>query len=148
MTKTLEQLEVGDKVWVGSVTLPRQDVRTVAKLTPAQIVLDNDDRYRRDNRRGIGVTFRPRITAVATAEDVVRWQAERAEATRAAEERRRRLDEREARRRELCDLFGDSAVVDVSDGQRPGEWMVTVYGSEDNVQRLAEMLKAVPPPTP
>jgi hypothetical protein len=145
MTKKLEDISEGDKVWVGDKRNPRNHLQLVTKLTRTQIVLNGDDRYHRDNLRrvGTGGLYLRLITAIATPEECQQWDAERADEAREAEARREKTAERHGKRAELNALFSsEHAHVHESDDDLAGEWQVTLYGSEDEVRRLAALLAA------
>jgi hypothetical protein len=143
MTKTLEQIEEGDRVWLGDQREPRRVLRTVEKLTPKQIVLTiRNDRYKRDTFRSVCNTGL-RLTGVATPEEVEQWEAEQARLKVEAEARlaeRRRIN---AKRLELTGLFGEGFYVSESNDPDTPPWEVHGFLSEEGVRKLAEMLQGV-----
>jgi hypothetical protein len=142
--KKLANIEVGSRVWLADYYGERRrDLKTVAKLTPTQIVLDNGWRYYRSNGYAIGRSLY-KIIAAATPEECARHDAERAEEKRAEAERRAESEAREAKHIELNDLFGENVHVQSTHTNEAGEWQVCMYLSEEGVRKLAELTKNMP----
>jgi hypothetical protein len=140
--KTLERIKVGDRVWLRGEGRYGRALGTIGKILPTQVVLaERDERYRRSDGRRIGFAFYRCITAVATPEEVERWEAEQAEKRREAEAHlagRRRIEDK---RLELTGLFGENFYVGESNDPDVPPWEVHGFLSEEGVRRLAELLK-------
>src|SRR5687767_12350668 len=109
MARTLKDIKVGDRIWISAQygNKERGTLRAVVRLTPTQIILDGVEKYSRYQRGkrsrysshtgipeftyyGIGGAS-GRITAIATAQEAVAWDAEK-------ERERQDLAERNAQR--------------------------------------------------
>jgi len=148
MSKALVDIEVGDRVWVGDGRGRLRKLRTVTRLTPTQIILDDDpkfSRFARDKptfyRIGSGSGY---IESVATEAEVKQWEAEQAREAEEREAHRRAREAREAKRQELTTLFAsERAYVHESPTNLAGEWYVEIYGSEDDMRRIAEAVRSI-----
>jgi hypothetical protein len=142
--KSLSEIEVGDRVWLGSRERSHIHIRTVRRLTPTQIVLPSNYRYYRSSGIAIGAALF-RITEVATSEECQECDEKLKEEERKLEARRIESERLEAERQELNNLFGESAYVERNDyNPDVEEWHVHIFLSKDSVGKLAEILKNNP----
>lgn len=139
--KTLEQIEVGDRVFVGDGRNPRRRLSRVGRLTPTQIVLEGGARYSRNGFGLIGVGH-AWIKAVATPDECEAWEAEQARKAREAAECRAERERVDAKQQELTALFGTGAYVSESHDPDVEPWEVHFFLSEEGVRRLAALWEA------
>lgn len=160
MRKELKDIEVGDRVWVGTYNFPRSVIQVVARLTPAQIILDGRysegaksqyNRYQRGklSRAGSYRSYNQihggfsgdQITAVATEDECAKWDAKQERQRAEREATQAEKDRREAKRQKLESLFGDNVNVSRTHNNKTVEWEVVIYlRSEKEVRRLAELI--------
>jgi hypothetical protein len=156
--KPLNEIAPGDRVWVNRPTR----IQPVARLTPAQIILDGYynggaaskyNRYERGSvRRGgnpsyyqiHGLTNRCQILAVATSAECKKWDAEQVVEDEAAAVKQREREAREAKKEELQSLFTGNA--NVSELYHPPGWQLSFWQiSEDQIRQVAEFWNSIQP---
>lgn len=104
---SLEGVKVGDRVWVGiaGTSQPRIEVATIARVTPKRMFGSQGQQWHRSNGRSCNYRKSPDILEVATAEEVVAWEAEQAQKKAAAEAAEREREKaREEKRERLIRL--------------------------------------------
>lgn len=151
--KTLEQVEVGDYVWVHGPYSEKR-IQPVARLTAKQIILGGGPYRTKDpteyNRYWRGRASRYggppsydearqwgkcRIAAVATAAERKQWDTEQAEKARAAAEASNQKEQIEQRRQALYALFEPREFVSVSEAYHQGGWNIGIYVATDEQAR-------------
>lgn len=158
MSRTLEDVKVGDRVWISAKWGggDKGAIKTVKRLTPSQIILDGThEKYNRYQRGkpsrfrgedptyyGIGMAT-GRITGIATSVECEKWDAEQERKRLAAEEAQRGREVDEAKREELRALLPTKGGVDGPFNNTWGEWRVSFYATEDEVRRIAERVQGV-----
>lgn len=144
--KELKDVEVGDRVWAGSSTIPCRSILRVARLMPKTMELDGAQGcYSRETGRaaiGNKDTLYTRVAKVATPEECDTWDADVAERKRRHEEREAARKRLEVKYSELRDLLPRSASVTDKPLELDGEWEITLCLSEEGVRRLAAWLAA------
>lgn len=168
---SLEKIKVGDRVWVSARYGgdERGTLKTVARLTPTQIILDGIEKYNRYQRgkpsrygdkepQYYGIAGADgRLTFIATTAECEEWDAVKERERLEAEARVSRQQSAEAKRDELTALFSKDPepnrgtyARDATYGDREfraGRYDVTLHSlTEEEVRALAERLN-VPAPT-
>lgn len=163
MSRALQNIKVGDRVWIKGNYDPV--LHTVTKLTPTQIIVENRnnngvDRFQRGKpsrygRLGHEATYYqigyhgfdlPEIKRIATEAECETWDAEqeqkRLDAEAAAAKRKRQDELKE----QLNALFGKRKVsISNSYHQDDVQWQATLYLTEDGVRRLAMLIEQLSP---
>lgn len=151
----LQDIKVGDRVWVGSYNHPRSSgIKEVSHLTPTRILLEGGRHsWEKFHRVGgkyfsegsqVGRAFMSdRISGIATPEECAAYDTDVAKQAAQRKASKEAEEARETRRNQLRVLF-DCGKVNLS---RPmfasdiedGKWDVTFYGLDDNaVRELAQ----------
>lgn len=138
MNPELADLKPGDSVVVGRGEAKRFPtlIRKVAALTPTQIILDNDDRYRRGDGRRVG-RLGGYILRKATADDF----AYEKEKQQKLEESRQKAEEIQEHRNTLARLFPETFRPIVSIGLKDDFELSFFNLSETQVRKFAELVK-------
>ena len=155
-TEQLLAVKCGDRVWIGTCSVPRSSgVRTVAKTTPTQIVIDwnGDGKYlprfhRGDERRagyqiGSSIWNQSKISGVATKAECAAWDDEQRVKQEAEQLRQKKEQQRAAKQAELSALFA-GLEADAEIDQRNGSVRLALYGlSQVKVRWIAARLAEV-----
>lgn len=160
VNRGLKDIKVGDRVWITN-HYQKRVLRTVKKLTPTQIVVENwngasIERFERGKPPSYphldpSLTYRqiayygfgssPEITRIATKAECKQWDAEQEQKRIAAEAAEVERKRKESLREELNALFGRRKVsISEAHHQDDVQWQATVYLTEDGVRRLAVLL--------
>lgn len=150
--KIFADIKAGDRVWAKSGTniSPHEKFRlkTVAKVTPARIVLDGSAEFNTYTRNGIayGRWMSGRIDRIATAEECAEWDAGEERKRKAAEDKQSAEETRKAKMAELCELFSTDAETNKvyvtnaawTDDQTAGKFDITFHGlTEEEIRAMA-----------
>jgi hypothetical protein len=156
MAYDCSKLKAGDRVWVGKLYSDGSglSLKSVAKVTPTQIVIDWNGngryltRYKKDEGWPIGAgVFAASIFGLATPTECARWDAKQ-ERERQAE--RAKADAEAATEKKRLELNGLFAAPDPvhkeqwgNSAERAGKWTVEFHNlTEDQVRQLAKDRKA------
>lgn len=142
-----DELQTGERLWLGDGRNPKRLLVRVVKTTPTQIIatLGNiEKRYHRKTGREVGGTFSSFLTSVATQPEIAEFEIEQ---RKQSAERDRQTAERqkiEDKLTELLNLFEDYRTKSghgVSISRDGEEWELTLYGlSESQIRQLSVVM--------
>ena len=153
MAYDCSKLKAGDRVWVGKLYSDGSglSLKTVARVTPTQIVIDWNGngryltRYKKDGGWAIGGgMLAEHIFRLAESNECAQWDAKRERERQAAQAEADAEAALKAKRLELDGLFRSEHVsVDTeswgTESERTGKWTVEFHClTEDQVRQLAK----------
>ena len=156
MAYDCSKLKAGDRVWVGKLYSDGSglSLKTVARVTPTQIVIDWNGngryltRYKKDGGWAIGMgMFAEHIFGLAESNECAQWDAKRERERQAAQDKADAEAAAEKKRLELNGLFAAPDLVHKEQwgnaAERAGKWTVEFHNlTEDQVRQLAKDRKA------
>lgn len=141
--KAVLKIKAGDRVWVGEGQHPCKCIKTVTRLTNTLIITgegkNNWDRFKRNNGFQIGqAMFADYISALATEDEIRAYEAKEAREQQEAKQRSLDTAAREAKGKELGQLFASGFQYVHRSHSGDGLWSVTMSAlSEEQVRALA-----------